>query len=70
MNVVPFQDRKWVYSRSSNKDMHNRISVALGKVESRRVNCHLVLKCYYQYLVSLFFFISYIVISSPFLSVS
>ena len=43
MNVVPFQDRKWEY-RSSNKDMHNSFSVALGKLESRRLNCHLLLK--------------------------
>ena len=65
MNVVPFQERQWVY-RSSYKDMHNSISVALGKLEFRRVNCHLLLKCYYQYRVSFFLFISYIVIYSPF----
>ena len=69
MNVVPFQAWKWVYRRS-NKDMHNSFSVVLGKLESRRLNCRLLLKCYYQYLVSLFFFMSCIVIYPPLLSVS
>jgi hypothetical protein len=68
MNVVPLQERQWVY-RNSNKDMHNSISVALGKLEFRRVDCYLLLKCYYQYWVS-FFFISNIMISSPFPYVS
>jgi hypothetical protein len=49
-----FQDWKWVY-RSSNKGMHNSFSVALGKLESRRLNCHSLLKCYYQCWVSHFF---------------
>ena len=65
MNVVPFQDRKCVY-RSRNKDMHNSFSVALGKLQFRRINCHLLLKCYYQFWVSIY--VLYL-ISSPFLSV-
>ena len=69
MCVIPFKDRKSEY-KSSNKDMLTGFSVTLGKPESRRPHCDLLLKCYHQFSVSLFFFVSYIVISSTFLSVS
>ena len=46
MGVIPFQDRKWEY-RSSTKDMHSGLSVALGMLQYHRLNCHLLLKeCY------------------------
>ena len=55
MSVVPFhcQDpscfgrKTWDY-RNSNKDMHNSLSIALGKSQYYHLNCHLLLKeCYY-----------------------
>ena len=46
MNVVPSQDRKQDY-KSSDKDMYNSLSIAMGKLRYRRLNCHLLLKEWY-----------------------
>jgi len=53
MSIATFQGlsecrgRNIIY-KSSNKDMHNGLSVALGKLQYHHLNCHLLLKeCYY-----------------------